>query len=303
MLKPSNSFPSNSVLVAVVEDLEKQPPFLVATVSLLLVLLIATIDYILPFDITLSIFYVIPILVASWFAGPRIGLTIAAISASLWLSSELLLNHDTSVLPLYWNMGVRLGFFLIISYLLSALKQAYDREKRLARSDVLTGVINRRYFQELLVSEFRRSTRFGSPLTLAYIDVDNFKGVNDHYGHSTGDLLLNLIAQSMARQVRAIDVVARLGGDEFVLMLPQTGPNQARVVLPRVQKQLMRIVQQHGWPISFSIGVVTFMAMPETVEDLVNQADHLMYHVKSRGKNRIEYGVFEGAREGIAALR
>ncbi len=281
--------PPNQIFIGLIEDLEQQPPIRVAVLSFLLMLLITTIDYILPFQFTLSIFYVIPILLTAWFTGPRLGLLLAAMG----VGTELWGQPEASPLVLAWEMAMRFGFFFIISYLLSALKDSYDREKRFARTDALTGVTNRRHFQELLNGEFQRSQRFGYPLTLAYIDIDNFKSVNDHFGHAAGDLLLNLIAQSMARQVRSIDVVARLGGDEFVLLLPQTGSKQARVVLPRVQQQLMQIVQAQGWPISFSIGVATFVDMPESVQDLVNQADYLMYNVKSHGKNNINYNVFE----------
>ncbi|NJN29631.1 MAG: GGDEF domain-containing protein [Synechococcales cyanobacterium RM1_1_8] len=229
---------------------------------------------------------------AAWFTGERYGAAIAVLSASLWMGTEL--SHPSAVDSwlLYWNMIMRLGTFLVINHLLSALKGAYDREKRLARTDTLTGVTNRRYFQELLQAEYSRSRRYRYPLTVAYIDVDNFKSVNDQFGHGAGDLLLNLIAQSMNAQVRSIDVVSRLGGDEFAIMLPQTGPRQAQVVLPRVQQQLMQIVEHHGWPISFSIGVATFVRLPRTAKEMISQADYLMYSVKTRGKNRIEYEVY-----------
>lgn len=297
--------PPNQLLPALIQELERQPQGHLALFSLLLVALIGAIDYLLPASLTLSIFYILPILLSAWFAGVRVGLALATLSASFCLGNELSLAQalsQTASAPLnyYWDIGVRLCFFFVITYLVAALKDAYDREKRFARTDGLTGVTNRRHFQELLDAEFHRAQRYGYPLTMAYIDVDNFKMVNDRYGHGTGDLLLNMIAQVMTRQVRAMDVVARLGGDEFVLLLPQTGPNQARSVLPRVQRQLMQTVQQHGWPISFSIGVATFIQMPESTQELVNQADCLMYNVKTHGKNHIDYGVFNAVSPALA---
>jgi diguanylate cyclase (GGDEF)-like protein len=295
----------NNLFVKGIHFLEGQPPLLTASLSFLLVLLVATIDHLIPQELTLSLLYVIPLLLAAWFTGERCGVVIAILSASLWMGTEL--SHQATQATdspwlLYWNMGMRLSFFLLINHLISALKGAYDREKRLARTDALTGITNRRYFTELLQAEVLRSRRYHYPLTVAYIDVDNFKAVNDQFGHGAGDLLLNLIAQCMHCQVRAIDVVGRLGGDEFAIMLPQTGPKQAQIVLPRVQQQLMQIVDHHGWPISFSIGVATFIRLPRTAKELVSQADYLMYNVKTRGKNRIEYEVYGQPAQRSSAL-
>ncbi len=285
MKPPANPFPQ------VIHYLEGQPPFFSAILSLLLVLLLATVDHLIPSELNLSIVYAVPILMGSWFAGVNFGSFIAMTSAILWLSSEISQFHGGNPWLPYWNMSVSLGFFMMINHLLAALKAGYEREKRLARTDGLTGVTNRRYFYELLQAECLRSRRYRYPLTVAYIDVDNFKTVNDRFGHATGDLLLSLISQCMLKQVRSIDVVARLGGDEFALMLPQTGPQEARIVLPRVQQQLMQIVQEHQWPISFSMGVATFIRLPKTVKEVVDHSDTLMYHVKTHGKNRINYDV------------
>ncbi len=287
----------------VIRYLENQPPLLAASLSLLLVFLIATLDTLIPSpEMTLSIVYAVPILMAAWFAGIRFGSFISVTSAVCWLSSGPI--QETANLALTcWNTVVSLGFFLLINYLLSALKSGYERERRLARTDGLTGLTNRRYFQELLEAEFLRSRRYHYPLTIAYIDVDNFKEVNDRFGHGAGDLLLSLMAKAMARQLRAIDVVARLGGDEFALMLPQTDAHSAQVIVPRVQDQLMRIVRHHGWPISFSIGVATFVKLPPTVDAMIEQADGLMYDVKLHGKNRIKYEVIGTAAPATSTRR
>ncbi|NJM58121.1 MAG: GGDEF domain-containing protein [Synechococcales cyanobacterium RU_4_20] len=283
----------------VIRYLENQPPLLAASLSLLLVFLIGTVDTLIPSsEMTLSIVYAVPILMAAWFAGIRFGSFISVTSAICWLSSGPI--QETGLALTCWNTVVSLGFFLLINYLLSALKSGYERERRLARTDGLTGLTNRRYFHELLEAEFLRSRRYHYPLTLAYIDVDNFKEVNDRFGHGAGDILLSLMAKVMVNQLRAVDVVARLGGDEFALMLPQTHAHDAQVVLPRVQAQLMRIVRHHGWPISFSIGVATFVKLPPTVQEIVEQADGLMYDVKLHGKNRIKYEVIGTATLSLA---
>jgi diguanylate cyclase (GGDEF)-like protein len=283
---------TKTVFLATIHYLDRQPPAFSATVSLILIFAIAVIDYVIPWDLSLSVFYTVPILLATWFAGERIGAILSVGSAAVWLMTQTLEHADLSWL-LYWNTAVHLGFYILVAHLVSALESAYEREKRLARTDSLTGIINRRFFNELLEGEFSRAQRYSSPLTLAYIDVDHFKSVNDRFGHQAGDLLLTKIAQCMTSQLRSIDVVARLGGDEFVLMLPQTGRRASQVVVPRLQEALMELMVREGWPVSFSIGVATFLDLPESVDSMVQQADQLMYSVKSTGKNRIEYAVFE----------
>lgn len=283
---------TKTVFLATIHYLDRQPPAFSASLSLILIMAIGLLDYIIPWDLSLSVFYAVPILLAAWFAGERMGAILSVGSATVWLVTQALERVDASWL-LYWNAAVHLCFYLLVSHLVCALESAYEREKRLARTDSLTGIINRRFFNELLEIEFCRSQRYASPLTLAYIDVDHFKSVNDRFGHQAGDLLLAKIAQCMTSQLRAIDVVARIGGDEFVLMLPQTGRRASQVVLPRLQEALMAMVEGEGWPVSFSIGVATFLDLPESVDVMVQQADQLMYSVKSSGKNRIEYAVFE----------
>lgn len=302
-MKPlANIFLANPVL-RFIRYLEKQPPLLAAALSLLLVLLIATVEVLIESsDFKLSIVYAIPILMATWFVNMRFGTLIAVTSAVCWLNG-LLAETSGNLMSSCWDAVVGLGFFLLINYLLAALKSGYEREQRLARTDGLTGLTNRRYFQELMEAEFLRSRRYRYPLTVAYIDVDNFKEVNDRFGHAAGDLLLSLVAKAMVRQLRAVDVVARLGGDEFALMLPQTDARNAQTVLPRVQAQLMRIVRHHGWPISFSIGVATYIKLPPTVKEMVDQADALMYDVKLHGKNRIKYEVIGATPKALPAGR
>ena len=115
--------------------------------------------------------------------------------------------------------------------------------------------------------------------------------VNDRFGHSTGDKLLHLIANTIKRQIRTTDAIARLGGDEFALLLLESSYESARVVLHRVHKQLMETTQAQSWPVSFSIGAVTFIRVPDSVDvnTVVQRADELMYAVEHSGKNRLEH--------------
>lgn len=176
------------------------------------------------------------------------------------------------------------------------------QEKAFSRIDFLTGIQNRRYFIELVNMEINRARRYESPFTLVCIDLDNFKTVNDCFGHSTGDILLRLVARTIRENIRVTDTVARLGGDEFAILLPETVRNVDEVILQKVQKINLDIMRRHGWPVTLSIGVATFTSPPSTVDETLRISDQLMYTAKTNGKNNIRYEVFR-AREWPAEAR
>jgi diguanylate cyclase (GGDEF)-like protein len=162
----------------------------------------------------------------------------------------------------------------------------------LARTDYVTGAVSIRYFYELMQIEMNRAKRYGRPFTLAYIDLDNFKAVNDRLGHSTGDRVLRAVTEAICRQVRPVDRVARLGGDEFALLLPETDDEAAKTVINRIHASLVDEMLRNGWMVTFSMGVVTFREIPKTVDDVVKMADDLMYSVKDTGKNGVNYSIY-----------
>jgi diguanylate cyclase (GGDEF)-like protein len=150
-----------------------------------------------------------------------------------------------------------------------------------------------RYFCELADTELSRARRYERPLTIAYLDIDNFKLVNDRLSHATGDLLLKRVAESIRNNIRVIDTIARVGGDEFVTLFPETDPDTAKLVIERIQKGLRDVVQENKWPITFSIGALTCVTIPDSVEALVTAADRLMYSVKAAGKDTVKYEIFD----------
>jgi diguanylate cyclase (GGDEF)-like protein len=123
-------------------------------------------------------------------------------------------------------------------FLLLKLKSAYERERTLSRIDPLTGLANRRFFLELTQIELDWCRRHQSPLTIAYVDIDNFKTVNDTLGHQTGDRLLSEVSKTLKENVRSIDIAARPGGDEFVIMFPELESSKAQDVLNRLLSHL-----------------------------------------------------------------
>jgi diguanylate cyclase (GGDEF)-like protein/PAS domain S-box-containing protein len=175
--------------------------------------------------------------------------------------------------------------------LLKSQEAALEAERKLARIDSLTGLANRRAFYEGAELERKRSLRRSRPLSIAYLDLDNFKQINDRNGHEVGDELLACVGGIMRAKLRAEDLVARLGGDEFAILLPESDYTAASIAVAKLHRILTAEMQKHCWPVGVSIGMVTFESIPESIEDMVHAADELMYTVKRDGKNRIALSV------------
>jgi diguanylate cyclase (GGDEF)-like protein len=257
--------------------------------------LIGIADFSTGYEMSFSVFYVLPVAMVTWLTSSRLGLLTSLFGAVVWLVADLTSGHTYShpLIPI-WNTLIRLAFFVIITLLLSALKKATEREREFARVDNLTGAANPRFFYDLAQMEIDRFQRYRHPFTMAYLDLDNFKAVNDRFGHPTGDNVLRVVASSVRKHLRKTDVIARLGGDEFALLLPETNEGSARVALSKIHDGLLEEMRLENWPITFSIGVLTCNVAPPTTEELVRMADELMYSVKHEGKNSIRYATYAG---------
>jgi diguanylate cyclase (GGDEF)-like protein len=291
---------TDSFFGLILEYLSKLPQLLLISVGTVMVLLVGILSQKAGPHFALAIFYMAPIALVTWFSERWIGFIFSIFSALTWLIADITsgATYFPSDIP-YWNGIARVGSFFILTFILSTLKSTLKQEKEFSRVDFLTGTRNRRYFIELLNMEINRARRYEHPFTVVCIDLDNFKIVNDCFGHSTGDILLRLVARTLQQNIRATDTVARLGGDEFAILLPETGQNVAEVILQRVQKINLDIMRRHGWPVTLSIGVVTFTSPPSTVDETLRISDQLMYSAKNNGKNSIQYEVF-GMRESPA---
>ncbi|MBS1852939.1 MAG: diguanylate cyclase [Acidobacteria bacterium] len=169
------------------------------------------------------------------------------------------------------------------------LQQSLAKEKELSRMDSLTVLPNRRAFYEALDVERLRSRRYGRPLTLAYLDLDNFKQVNDAWGHAAGDELLVTVASTIRNTLRSTDFLARLGGDEFAVILPESDAFAAQAVLRKLQAALHAALERRA--VTVSIGAATFLNPQDSVEMMLTIADNTMYSVKKKGKNDVKVSI------------
>ncbi|MGB9833511.1 MAG: sensor domain-containing diguanylate cyclase [bacterium] len=159
----------------------------------------------------------------------------------------------------------------------------YERTREMAITDYLTGLYNRRHFLELAQKEILRAERYGHPVSLAMVDIDNFKKYNDRFGHLAGDQALKDLADKMKQNCREIDVLARFGGEEFVILMPETNIYGAVTMANRLKEKVERDL-----PFTISIGVADSEAGKTfSIEELLKRADLAMYQAKEIGKNKV----------------
>jgi diguanylate cyclase (GGDEF)-like protein len=277
--------------MSLLENLDRKDSLFWMIAGCLFVAGIGVVDFLSGIELVVSLFYLIPIVLVTWFAGRNLGLVISVMAAITgYIADEEIYSFDIIG---YWNASIRLGFFVVITLLLPVLK-ALEHEKAIARIDYLTGIANRRHFFEMAQAELFRSQRYECPFTIAYLDLDGFKGVNDEYGHQTGDDLLCAFVNRAKSCLRKSDIMARLGGDEFVFLFPEIDQEAAKVTVPRIQSALGDEMQKHGWLVTFSIGVLTYQKGEISADALIKRADDLMYSIKNNGKNSVAYASFSG---------
>lgn len=264
------------------------------TIVIGVILILGTIDYFTGIELSISFFYLIPIAIMAWVFGKYTGLAYSVFCAMVWLVSNRLSGQQfSSIFIEIWNTLIRFGFYGVVTILLAELRHTLEEEHLLANTDPLTGALNRRSFNEItekrmIVSEVNRR-----PYTMVYIDLDDFKQVNDSAGHAEGDLVLKTVADTIQTQIRNTDLLARLGGDEFAILLADLDQAHAEAIVERLQLSLLEKMRSNNWEITFSLGVLTVLSMPESADTLVSLTDALMYEVKSSGKNAIKFSIFE----------
>jgi diguanylate cyclase (GGDEF)-like protein len=249
------------------------------------------VDKIIGDDISFNIFFLLPVGIAAWFVGLKSGIGVSIISAvSCYLADTIFtgIKPENPALPV-WNSAAGLVFFLLLAFLLHILRRELGIHRTLAMEDFLTKASNSRAFYNYARIEVARIKRDKKPLTIVYLDLDNFKQINDTYGHNVGDEVLVAFVNAVRKNIRATDAVGRLGGDEFAILLPEMG---AAAVAPFIEK-LRRIISTEmsskGWIINYSAGVLTCTRPPDSVNEMIRMADDAMYEVKKQGKNGVKY--------------
>ncbi|UUO06855.1 GGDEF domain-containing protein [Blastopirellula sp. J2-11] len=237
----------------------------------------------------------LPFVVAvCWVASLQTAMVLSLFCAMAWIIDDTFFLHSASpgiTLKEAWLTAVHACFFLAIVSVIWRLRCAYERERAFARIDALTGLLNTAAFNDTAEREAARCRRTSSPLTVAFIDCDNFKQVNDTLGHRTGDRLLKAIARTLCHSVREMDAVARLGGDEFALLLPEASKEKAEIVIERVRTHLNKAMAAENWPVTFSIGVAVYHNPEIDADALLHGADQLMYDVKRNAKDGVAFQV------------
>lgn len=253
-----------------------------------LIIVIGVLDRVTSEEIAIELFYLVPIAMAFWHAGKNWGMATVAASATAWLTSDLLSKSIQDNLLIHaCNVVVHFGFFLVVGLLLSALRQSLDKERSYNRTDYLTKAVSRRFFFDLIQMEIDRLARYRRPFSLLYFNLDNFKILNERRGQAVGDQVLCLMVDCLRLHLRTTDTVSRLGGDEFAVLLPETARPEAEVVTQKLRDELYQIMRSHDFQVTFSVGVLTCIRTPESVDDLIKKADELMCEIKKLGKNGV----------------
>lgn len=274
--------------------IERTAPGAIVVLGCLLVLVLAVADILTGPDLAFSPLYLLPIAFVAWGSSRRAALGVAGLSTLAWLVADLVSGRPLpQVAIMVWNTSARLAVNVSIVLLVASLHRALQQAQQLADTDALTGLANRRRLSVLLTLEIARAQRYWRPFTLVYLDLDNFKQVNDRYGHAVGDRLLTLVSAALAQHTRTTDLAARRGGDEFVLLLVETGEAEASLLLAGLEARVAAAVAglTSGIPVSLSVGAVTFRAAPLTAEAALRMADELMLAVKATGKAGLEHRV------------
>jgi diguanylate cyclase (GGDEF)-like protein len=255
------------------------------------VIAVGVADYASGAELSLSIFYLFPVGIAAWYVGGKTGIVTSIESALCWYAADVLARIEPYPSPLIpaWNAGVRLVTFLTVTVLLTILRTNLDRQSLFARMDYLTGAANSRYLYEAIAGRISLLQRKERLFSLLYVDVDDFKEVNDVLGHAAGDRALQEIAATMRQTVRPADIVGRVGGDEFLIVLPEADARAAEVVSSRIRSAL-RQGPGRQYRLTCSIGALTCLSVPGSVDEAVAGADDLMYQAKRNGKNAVASG-------------
>jgi diguanylate cyclase (GGDEF)-like protein len=262
---------------------------------------VGLLDYVTGPWLSFALFYVVPVLAAAWWLGRGPALLAGLTAGIAWFEAEAWGHRGEPTRTLLWNSMSRLVMLVAMAAMVVRIREDRRRLKemnarlsellhgaeKLARTDALTGLPNRRAFIERLSAELAHAKRNASPVCIAYIDIDNFKRLNDERGHVEGDQFLKRIAQAIRDTIRASDVAARLGGDEFAVLFTDAKRASVEPLAHRLLARMRTLGARYpGLDVGASVGMAWFESAPEGPEQLLDRADSAMYEAKSAGKHR-----------------
>lgn len=256
------------------------------------IVLTGVLDYATGVEYRLFPLYLLPICLVAWRLGYPSTVAAAWLSAATWLVSNYLggLNFSSNLVWVANTITQGLSFSFV-GVLVVVSRRAFALADTRSRIDDLTQLLNTRAFSEEASRMIALCNRHGRPVTVAYLDLDHFKQVNDHFGHARGDQVLSTVASALREAARDSDLVARLGGDEFALLLPETDETGAAVVLERARANVFRSLRDETVRVTASIGAVTGRPGKRPIDELLKLADARLYDAKAHGKDRVSLAV------------
>jgi diguanylate cyclase (GGDEF)-like protein len=269
--------------------LSRLPKLLLVVFGVVLVGGIAALAGAVHDSVALVQFYIVPVVCVAWFTRCTwCGLVVAVAAVCATPFGALIVRPTPATTVIHIGAAVAtMLLYVTLLWLVAAVRKGVSRREELALTDELTGVPNARSFRASADRELERSRRYRHQLSLLYLDIDDFKAVNDRLGHAEGDLVLREIAGRVEAGVRTVDTLARIGGDEFVILMPETGSRPAGLLAQRLSVALAEVVASDRQPVTCSLGLITFRRPPASVAELLAAGDRLMYDAKSTGKNTI----------------
>jgi diguanylate cyclase (GGDEF)-like protein len=248
--------------------------------------LTGVLDYVTGVEYRVFPLYLLPICLVAWRLGYPSTLAAAWFSAATWLVSNYVGGLTYSSHTVWVVNTITQGLsFTIVGVLVVVSRRAFALANTRSRTDDLTGLLNTRAFSAEAPRMIALCDRHGRPVTVAYLDLDHFKQVNDRFGHARGDQVLATVAAALRDAGRDTDIVARLGGDEFALLLPETDATGAAIVLERVRAGVIHSLRDEQIRVTVSIGAVTGEPGHRQVDELLKLADANLYDAKARGKD------------------
>lgn len=227
---------------------------------------------------------IVPVFLVAWYGGFGHGMAASILAAVMWILGDLLSGREfgRSSTP-YVNGVVRLATYCFIAYLAGRIHALLRREAEMATQDSLTGLLNQRAFFGAGQAEAQRASRYSHPMAVVFLDLDDFKVINDTRGHEAGNEALVAVGQALRKSLRTTDAVARLGGDEFAVLLREIDERSAVQAARKLSEAVEEALEDYP-PVSASIGVVWYERPKGDFKPMLQAADAEMYEVKHGGK-------------------